>query len=130
MPLAKQNGYAPDYLVCPEDVAGKGRPFPYMVWRNLEALGCSNISEVLKIGDTEADMQEGKSAGCICIGVIAGSSVLGLTEEEFNALDAERKEELFIVARQKYFASGADFVINSITELPKLIIAIGGQTNA
>jgi len=125
-PLAKENGYAPDYLVCPEDVAGKGRPYPYMIWRNLEHLGCADIGSVMKIGDTEADIQEGKAAGCISIGVIAGSSVLGLTEHEYAALDANRKNELFATARQKYFASGADFVIDSITELPQLILTIGG----
>ena len=125
-PLAKENGYAPDYLVCPEDVAGKGRPYPYMIWRNLEALGCAHIDEALKIGDTEADMQEGKAAGCLSIGIIVGSSVLGLSESEFKALENSHKEELFEVAKQKYYASGADFVIESISELPKLIETIGG----
>lgn len=125
-PIAKTKGYAPDCLVCPEDVNGKGRPYPYMVWRNLEALGCAHIGEVLKIGDTEADMEEGKTAGCLSVGVIAGSSVLGLTEEEFTSLNPDKKEELFAAARKKYFASGADFVIDSINELPKLITSIGG----
>ena len=124
-PLAKKNGYAPDCLVCPEDVNGKGRPFPYMVWRNLEELGCAHISAALKIGDTEADMHEGKAAGCISVGVISGSSVLGLTEDEL--LNSKNMPELFAAARQKYFASGADFVIESIDELPKLIVSIGGQ---
>jgi len=125
-PLAKENGYAPDYLVCPEDVNGKGRPLPYMIWRNLEALGCAHIGEVLKIGDTEADIQEAKAAGCLSVGVISGSSVLGLAEKEFDALDNSRKEKLFATARQKYFANGADFIIDSIIELPKLITTIGG----
>ncbi|MCL2200818.1 MAG: phosphonoacetaldehyde hydrolase [Oscillospiraceae bacterium] len=125
-PLAKENGYAPDNLVCPEDTGGKGRPYPYMIWRNLEALGCSHIGEVLKIGDTEADMQEGKAAGCLSAGIIIGSSVLGLSERELAALADSRKEELFAEARQKYYASGADFVIDSIIELPQLITMIGG----
>ncbi|MCL2222667.1 MAG: phosphonoacetaldehyde hydrolase [Oscillospiraceae bacterium] len=125
-PLAKENGYAPDFLVCPEDVSGRGRPYPYMLWRNLEALGCPHIGEVIKIGDTEADIQEGKAAGCLSVGVIAGSNVLGLSENEYTALDNKRKEELFALSREKYFASGADFVIESIAELPKLIVAVGG----
>jgi len=125
-PLAKENGYAPDYLVCPEDVDGKGRPYPYMIWRNLEALGCTHISEVLKIGDTEADMQEGKAAGCLSVGVIIGSSVLGLSENELASLDPAQKAEAFEAARQKYLASGADYVIESIAQLPKLITTIGG----
>jgi phosphonoacetaldehyde hydrolase len=125
-PLAKEKGYAPDYLVCPEDVDGKGRPYPYMIWRYLEALGCADIREVLKIGDTEADMQEGKAAGCLCVGVIIGSSVLGLSENELASLDSVQKAEAFEAAKQKYLASGADYVIESIAELPKLITTIGG----
>ena len=125
-PLAKENGYAPDYLVCPEDVAGKGRPYPYMIWRNLEALGCAHIDEVLKIGDTEADMQEGRAVGCLSVGVIVGSSVLGLSENEFTALDATKKEELFAASKEKYFKSGADYVLESIAELPRLIETLGG----
>ncbi|MCL2864658.1 MAG: phosphonoacetaldehyde hydrolase [Lachnospiraceae bacterium] len=125
-PLAKENGYTPDYLVCPEDVDGKGRPYPYMIWRNLEELGCANISEVLKIGDTEADMQEGKAAGCLSVGILIGSSVLGLSESELASLSQSRKDELFVTARQRYFASGANFVIESVAELPKLITTIGG----
>jgi len=125
-PLAKENGYAPDFLVCPEDVDGRGRPYPYMVWRNLEKLGAAHIGEVLKIGDTDADMKEGKAAGCLSVGVIVGSSMLGLAESELNALTPQCKEELFAVTRQKYFDGGADFVINSIKELPTLISTIGG----
>ncbi|MCL2199055.1 MAG: phosphonoacetaldehyde hydrolase [Defluviitaleaceae bacterium] len=125
-PLAKQNGYAPDFLVCPEEVNGKGRPYPYMLWRNLEALNCENINEVLKIGDTEADMQEGKNAGCLCVGVIAGSSMLGLSENELADLEPQQKSEAFAKTRAAYLTSGADFVINSIIELPKLITTIGG----
>ena len=125
-PIAKENGYSPDHLVCPDDVNGKGRPYPYMIWRNLEFLGCTDIREVLKIGDTEADMQEGRAAGCLSTGVIIGSSVLGLSDIELASLKPESKEELFAKARQRYFASGADFVIDSIAELPKLITTIGG----
>jgi len=125
-PLAKKNGYAPDFLVCPEDVDGRGRPYPYMIWRNLEKLGAAHIGEVLKIGDTDADMKEGNAAGCLSVGVVAGSSMLGLTESELGTLTPQQKEELFAVTRQKYFDCGADFVIDSIKELPMLITTIGG----
>ena len=125
-PLAKERGYAPDCLVCPEDVDGNGRPYPYMIWKNLQTLGAASIGEVLKIGDTDADMQEGKAAGCLSVGVIAGSSMLGLTESEIAAFDAGSKANLFADTRRKYFQSGADFVIDSIHELPALITTIGG----
>jgi len=125
-PLAEKAGYSPDCLVCPEDVDGRGRPYPYMIWRNLEQLGAANIGEVMKIGDTDADINEGKAAGCLSIGVIAGSSMLGLTESELMGVDVKRREELFAGTRQKYFDAGADFVIDQIKDLPMLITMIGG----
>ena len=123
-PLAKAKGYAPDCLVCPDEVGDIGRPFPYMVWRNLEQLGVASITQVVKVGDTVADMEEGKNAGCICVGVLKGSSMLGLSEQELSAKTTEQLDWLFEDARHKYFAAGADYVIDDITQLPKLITAI------
>jgi phosphonoacetaldehyde hydrolase len=108
VPLAKEKGYAPDCVVCPDDTNGIGRPYPYMLWCNLEKLGVSSIHNVLKIGDTEVDMQEGKNAGCLCAGVLKGSSMLALNGDEE-------------IARQKYMEAGADYVIEGISELPALI---------
>ncbi|MDR1564567.1 MAG: phosphonoacetaldehyde hydrolase [Oscillospiraceae bacterium] len=121
VPLAKSKGYAPDSLVCPDETGGIGRPSPYMLWRNLEKLGVASIQEVLKAGDTAADMQEGKNAGCICVGIIKGSSMLGLTQEELTHKSSNEAAELFAAAKRSYKEAGADYVIEEIAELPKLI---------
>jgi phosphonoacetaldehyde hydrolase len=120
-PLAARAGYAPDALVCPDDVGGIGRPYPYMLWRNLEKLGVTSISRTMKIGDTAADMREGKNAGCICVGVIKGSSMLGLSEAEYEALSDGDKPPLFDGTRRRYAEAGADYVIDDITEVTSLI---------
>jgi len=108
VPLAKEKGYAPDCVICPDDCKGVGRPYPYMLWCNLEKLGIASIHHALKIGDTEVDMQEGKNAGCLCVGVLKGSSMLALNGDEE-------------IARQKYMEAGADYVIEDIGALPALI---------
>jgi len=108
VPAAKEKGYAPDCVICPDHCNGVGRPYPYMLWRNLEKLGTKSIHHTLKIGDTEADMQEGKNAGCLCVGVLKGSSMLALNGD---------KE----IAKQKYIEAGADYVIEDISALPALI---------
>ncbi|MDR2360169.1 MAG: phosphonoacetaldehyde hydrolase [Oscillospiraceae bacterium] len=120
-PLAAQNGYAPDCLVCPEDVGGLGRPYPYMLWRNLEKLGTLSICEVIKVGDTAADMEEGKNAGCLCVGVIKGSCMLGLDDDKFARLSEAERIDKFSEAERRYTDAGADFVLHDITELPNLI---------
>jgi phosphonoacetaldehyde hydrolase len=121
VPLVKKKGYAPDCVVCPEESGGIGRPYPYMVWRNLEKLGVASIHEVLKIGDTAADMQEGKNAGCLCVGVTKGSSMLGLSEKELTEKSHVEALSLFKVAKQNYKEAGADHVIRDFTVLPDLI---------
>ncbi|MCL1909390.1 MAG: phosphonoacetaldehyde hydrolase [Kiritimatiellaeota bacterium] len=123
-PLAKSKGYSPDCLICPDDTDGIGRPHPYMLWRNLEKLGALSISETLKIGDTAADIQEGKNAGCVSVGVLKGSSMLGLNEAEFAALNPAEAQTIFDAARQNYINAGADFVIGSFAEIPQLIASI------
>jgi phosphonoacetaldehyde hydrolase len=125
VPLAKKKGYSPDCMVFPDEVAGIGRPYPYMIWRNLEKLGMRSISEVLKIGDTAADMQEGKNAGCLCVGVLKGSSMLGLNEEELAGLGHTETLGLLKTAKQNFKEAGADYVISGITDLPDLITSLG-----
>ncbi|MCL2224113.1 MAG: phosphonoacetaldehyde hydrolase [Defluviitaleaceae bacterium] len=120
VPAAKAKGYSPDCLICPEDV-GSGRPNPYMIWHNLQKLGVGDIRKVVKIGDTIADMDEGVNAGCICVGVLKGSSLLGLSEDEVNSTSASEMTDLLAIATRAYKQAGADHVISDMSELPALL---------
>lgn len=59
-----------------------------MMFRNLEALGVRDVRNVVKVGDTVSDIREGLCAGVRSIGVAEGSSVMGLTQAEYEALDS------------------------------------------
>ncbi len=85
------------------------------------------FSEVVKFGDTAADMQEGKNAGCVTVGVIKGSNMLGLGEEEFNALSSSEAAVGYETAKNNYIAAGADYVLDDITALPELIDTINKE---
>lgn len=50
-----------------------------------------------------------------------GSSVLGHTKEEVSDLSNKELQELKEAARNKFLAGGADFVIDSITDLPETL---------
>ncbi len=51
----------------------RGRPAPYMIYHAMNELDIQNVNEVIKIGDTPADMLEGYNAGCRgIIGVLSG----------------------------------------------------------
>lgn len=120
-PAAKAAGYAPDFAITPDGVNGYGRPYPYMVFRNIEALGIADVRRVAKVGDTVSDILEGKQAGCISIVVVEGSSELGMTQEEFEGMDAEQRQCARARVEQVFRNAGADAVINDFSELPHLL---------
>ena len=83
---AALQGYKPDFLVTPDDVPA-GRPYPWMCYKNAMELGVYPMNHMIKIGDTVSDMKEGRNAGMWTVGVILGSSELGLSEEEVENMD-------------------------------------------
>ncbi len=112
--VAKEQGYAPDFWCSPDDVNGIGRPNPYMVHKNMMELKVQNVREVIKVGDTISDIKEGKNAGAFAIGIIEGSSEMGLTIEEYEALSEVERASKDEVVRQRFLDAGADAVIRDI----------------
>jgi len=55
------------------DEVVQGRPFPFMIQKIMAELGINDPQQVIKIGDTEVDINEGHNAGCLMsIGVTSG----------------------------------------------------------
>ncbi len=63
-----------DIPVDVEHIPGEiGRPAPFMIFYAMAQLNIQSVHEVIKIGDTPADMLEGRNAGCRgVIGVLSG----------------------------------------------------------
>lgn len=127
LPAAKENGYTPDSLFTPDSVSNLGRPYPFMVYHNMEALKVSSVNAVIKVGDTVADIKEGKSAGIISVGIVEGSSAMGLSKEEYDALsDTEKAVECERVTAV-YKKANADYIIQTMGELCDLIDQIEAE---
>lgn len=126
IPKAESLGYKADAVVTP-DIAGGSRPAPYMIFHCMQELGVYPPCEVVKVGDTVVDIEEGKNAGAWSVGILQGSNLLGLSKEEYDAMDAaelaKRKEKAEAVYRE----AGADYVIDSIRELPDIIAQINAR---
>lgn len=118
---AAERGYRPDSWFGPNAVGNMGRPYPYMIFRNLEALGVSRIQAAIKVGDTVSDIREGQNAGLLTVGVLEGSSVMGLTQAEYQALTPAGRQAECDRVRRVYEDCGADFVIRDLSELCPLI---------
>ncbi|TNE31620.1 MAG: HAD family hydrolase [Bacteroidetes bacterium] len=62
-----------DALVAADNVVN-GRPAPEMIQLAMEQFGINNPSEVVKVGDSIIDIEEGKNAGCgLTIAVTSGA---------------------------------------------------------
>ncbi len=67
-----EKGYL-DFIIASDEVE-KGRPFPFMINSLMAQAGITNSKEVIKVGDTMVDIQEGKMAGCgLVVAVTTGA---------------------------------------------------------
>ncbi|WP_353117937.1 phosphonoacetaldehyde hydrolase [Nitratidesulfovibrio sp.] len=120
---AARRGYRPDAVFCSTDVPG-GRPWPWMCYRNAEALGVHPMEAMVKIGDTMSDIQEGLNAGMWTIGLTRTGNELGMTEAEVAALAPADLAGRLAVIEARFLAEGAHYVAPSIAECPAIIADI------
>lgn len=84
-------------------------------------LKASSVCGVIKVGDTVADIREGKHAGVTTVGIVEGSSVMGLSRKEYEALDDGERLKRCRRAETVYKEAGADYVIKDIRGLLDII---------
>jgi phosphonoacetaldehyde hydrolase len=119
-PLAAAQGYAPDVIVCADDVP-RGRPAPWMNLRAAEAMDAFPLHRVVAVDDTPVGIEAGANAGCITVAVTRTGNALGLSLEEVTALPAGDLDDRLAVVTREFRAAGADHVIASVADLPGLI---------
>jgi phosphonoacetaldehyde hydrolase len=123
---AKAQGYVPDCALSPDDVGG-GRPMPWMCYEIALRLRVYPLWTLVKIGDTEADIAEGRNAGMWTIGVGRTGNEVGLSETEWNALAQERQGALAGMARDRLQAAGADYVIDTVADVDPVLDTIDAR---
>lgn len=118
---AEKKGYSPDFYITPDSTNSLGRPYPYMIFRNMEELKILSPKEIIKVGDTNSDILEGKNAGVTTVGITVGSSNMGLSKEEYDSLSDSKKREARERVREGFLNIGADHVVDDIREICNLI---------
>jgi phosphonatase-like hydrolase len=87
-----------DASVTSDEVA-RGRPYPDMIARLMNRFNLTDPSRVVKVGDTPADIEEGKNAGCgVVVGVTRGTHT-----------------------REQLETSAPTYLIETVAELPRLL---------
>jgi phosphonoacetaldehyde hydrolase len=126
LPRASAQGYAPDVVVCAGETA-EGRPSPLMMWKVMVELGVWPASACIKVDDAEVGIAEGRAAGAWTVGVAASGNRVGLSAEAFEALDAADRHDRLAEAKASLAAAGADFVIDTVADLPPIVEAIAAR---
>ncbi len=126
LPIAAEQGYAPDNLVCAGDLP-QGRPTPMMMYRCFLDLGVWPAAAVVKVDDTEPGIDEGLAAGCWTVGIAMTGNQVGLSQQELTALPPEQQAALRAAATGKLKRAGSHFVIDGVGDLLPVIEEIEGR---
>lgn len=127
LPVAAAQGYEPDNLVCADDLP-EGRPGPLGMYKCFVDLAVAPAQAVIKVDDTAPGIQEGVSAGCLTVGVALSGNAVGKTPEELAGLPEAEIDTLRDGASQLLRAAGADYVIDSVADLPALVANLMRET--
>ncbi|HEV3414335.1 MAG TPA: HAD family hydrolase [Puia sp.] len=87
-----------DQVICSDEVP-HGRPSADMIEVLIDDLGIDSPTQVLKVGDTEVDVEEGRNAAC---GIVVSVTTGAYTREQLQAY-------------------GPDFIIDDLQELLPII---------
>ena len=89
-----------DFSVTSDEVS-HGRPAPLMIQKALEHFNIKSAENIVKVGDTRSDVEEGINAGC--------KYVVGIISSQYT--------------RENLLAMGATHAISSLEELKAIIAA-------
>lgn len=123
-PIAAERGYSPDCIVATDDLPPGGRPGPWMVLENVIKLGVSDVVACVKVDDTVPGIDEGLAAGMWTVGLSASGNEVGLTAEEWAALNPAEQAKKRAVAEKKLYLAGAHYVVDTIADLLPVIADI------
>jgi phosphonoacetaldehyde hydrolase len=121
---ARGDGLVPDHAVATDDLKPGGRPGPWMALANVIELGITELSSCVKVDDTAPGIVEGLAAHMWTVGVALSGNEVGLTLSELERISDAEREQLKGRAAEKLFAAGAHYVIDTIADLPQVIVAI------
>src|SRR5262245_1111960 len=111
-PIAASGGYAPDVIVCSDDVQ-EGRPAPWMNIRAAEQLGIDSMSAVIVVDDTTVGIRAARNAGALAVGVSQTGNELGLSQNDTALLTPGELELRLSEIEARLQIAGAEQVIRS-----------------
>lgn len=125
-PLSAANGYAPDIIVCADEVPAC-RPAPWMNFLAAQRLGIYPMSSIVVVDDTAIGIEAGLNAGAITVAVTKTGNALGLSETEVVDQDGDAFQARMTAIEHEFRKLGAHYVIPSASSLGHLVQHISGS---
>jgi len=98
------------------------RPHPFMIQEIMNRLNITDPKSVIKVDDTVVGIHEGIRAKCWTVGVARWSTNMNIaTIEDAYGLHIYELQNQLKKSREILYDSGADFVIDTLDELPQVI---------
>jgi phosphonoacetaldehyde hydrolase len=129
LPVAAAQGYSPAAVVCAGETPA-GRPTPLMLWKALVELGAWPASSCVKVDDAAVGITEGRSGGAWTVGLAASGNGVGLSLDDYHALSESDRAARVAAAAAPLRAAGADYVIDTVADLPEVIAKIAARLAA
>lgn len=121
VPAAQEYGYKPDCVVASDECVAGSRPGPWMALENVQRLGISKVANCVKVDDSVHGITEGLNAGMWTVGIAVTGNAIGLSEQEWQACDADKQALLTREAYQQLSCAGAHFVIDSLADIEPVL---------
>lgn len=116
----KDQGFEPDAAFCSVDVPA-ARPAPWMCVMNAMTMGVYPFESVVKFDDTTPGITAGLNAGMWTVGFAKSGNGIGLNEAEIGELDPVELARRLEIAREKFIAAGAHYVVDGIWDVPLIL---------
>lgn len=120
LPLAEAQGYQPDCCITPDEVE-HGRPWPDMLLANVLAMGVRDVRACVVVDDSPGGLVAARAAGMWAVGVSISGNEVGLSLDEWEALDEAVQAALRDTAKAMLAGAGAHYVIDSVAQLLPVI---------
>jgi phosphonoacetaldehyde hydrolase len=98
-----------------------------MTWKALIALDAWPARACIKVDDAAVGIEEGRLAGCWTVGVAASGNGVGLDLAALAALSTDTRRERVARAEADLRAAGADYVIDDVSQLLRVVNEIAGR---
>lgn len=121
--IAERQGLRFASAVAASDVP-RARPRPAMCLVNAAQLSVDAVAACVKVDDTIPGIEEGLAAGMWTVGVAVSGNEVGLSLEEWKALDPVAQAKARARATDRLARAGAHMVVDSVADLLPCIAEI------